>query len=202
MPQDSSAKSKNHKQDDLIFWSKKTAITVVAGFSLASALIAGGGMLVYQSQNIKEVNLAGQTVGAVALTESELRDTVIREKITAYWTGPEENSLYTLVANANQQVFVRYLPNGQGLADTTPAYRVIATYPQSDAFMVTKTAGNQPNAMSFVNGDGAQVFYSKDLAENVYVAFPNAPYSIEVFDPKTGGSLTLATTPGAITLIK
>lgn len=149
-----------------------------------------------------QVTVAGQTMGQVALTEAQLIQIVKDQKVTAFWAGPQDGAMYSLVINSNKQVFVRYLPNGKGLDDTNPDYRVIATYPQADAFNVTKTAGNQANAISFVNGDGAQVFYSKALSANVYVAFPDQPYEIEIFDPVEGAALSLATASQVIKKIE
>ena len=70
-----------------------------------------------------------------------------------------------------------------GIDDSSSNYRVIGTYPQADSFSITKAAGNQANAISFVNPDGAQVFYSKEFPANVYLAFPDVNYQIEIFDP-------------------
>ena len=145
---------------------------------------------------------AGQTLGQVALTESQLRQIISDQKIVAYWSGPQDGALYSLVVNNYHQIFIRYLPNGKGIDDNAPDYRVIATYPQSDAYAITKTAGNQANAISFINADGAQVFYSKNLSANVYVAFPDNPYEIEIFDPGNGTALSLATAPGKIVQVK
>jgi hypothetical protein len=122
--------------------------------------------------------------------------------LTAYWVGPLAGASYTLISNSNGQVFVRYLPNGKGLDDTNPTYTVIATYPENDAWKITEAAGNQPNAISFTNIDGAQIFYNKDFSSNVYMAFATSPHVIEIFDPKDGGSLSLATSAGKIQKIK
>jgi hypothetical protein len=183
-------------------WTKRLAIQVAAGAAIAGALIGGGLTFAITSIGTSNVTAAGATLGQVALTESQLRDQVISNKLNAYWVGPMDGAKYSLISNANGQVFVRYLPNGQGLEDTNADYRVIATYPQSDAFSITKAAGNQANAISFTNADGAQVFYSKTYAANVYVAFPDSPYEIEIFDPKDGGALNLATNAGTILKIK
>ncbi len=183
-------------------WTRRFAIQVAVGAAIAGALISGGLVFAITSIGSTSITEAGATLGQVALTEAQLRDLVISKKLTAYWVGPLDGAKYSLISNANGQVFVRYLPEGKGLEDTNADYRVIATYPQSDAFSITKAAGNQANAISFTNVDGAQVFYSKSYAANVYVAFPDAPYEIEIFDPKDGGALSLATNAGLIQKIK
>lgn len=183
-------------------WPRKFAIRVVIASALTASLLTGGVAYFVVSVTGSQISEAGATLGQIALTEAQLRDQVISKKLTAYWVGPVPNAKYSLISNANGQVFVRYLLDGKGLEDTNATYRVIATYPQTDAFSITKAAGNQPNAISFTNVDGAQVFYSKSYAANVYVAYPDVPYEIEIFDPKDGGALSLATTAGTIQKIK
>lgn len=183
-------------------WSRKLGVRLVSATAILGLLLGFGIMGIREASIGSQVSAAGQTLGQVALTEAQLRDLVIKNKLTAYWAGPEDGALYSLIANQNGQVFVRYLPNGKGLNDTAAKYRVIATYPQADAYGVTQAAGNQANAISFVNADGAQVFYSKSYSANVYMAFPAAPFEVEIFDPGSGVALGLATTAGTIQKIK
>jgi len=184
------------------FWPRKFALKVVAS-GIAIGIALGGSIFVVRDQVIgNQLTVAGQTLGQVALTEAQLREVIAKNKLTAYWSGPETNALYSLIANANGQVFVRYLTNGQGLSDTSAKYRVIASYPQANAYSVTQAAGNQANAISFINADGAQVFYSKSYSTNVYLAFPESQYEIEIFDPGSGVALGLATNSGKIIQIK
>ena len=183
-------------------WPRKFALRVVAA-GLAIGIALGGSIFLVRDQVLgNQLALAGQTLGQVAMTEGQLREVVAKNKLTAYWSGPEENSLYSLAANSNGQVFVRYLPDGNGLSDTAAKYRVIASYPQANAYAVTQAAGNQANAISFINADGAQVFYSKSYATNVYLAYPESTSEVEIFDPGNGVALGLATTSGKIVQIK
>jgi len=183
-------------------WPRRLAIQVAVVSALIAAGMATAVVFAFTSISTTGNTSAGALLGQVALSESELKNLVITNKLAAYWVGPQDGAKYSLISNSNGQVFVRYLPGGKGLDDTNADYRVIATYPQGDAFSITKAAGNQANAISFTNADGAQVFYSKNYAANVYVAFPDSPHEIEIFDPKDGGALSLATKPGTIQKIE
>jgi hypothetical protein len=140
--------------------------------------------------------------GKVALSESELIDAVKKLGVDVYWAGPVKGAKYTLAVPADGQAYVRYLPNGQGLTDTKPNYVVIATYTTTNAFSATQAAGNQSNGVTFVNVEGAAVYYNKDTPTNVYVAYPNLNYQIEVFDPIAATALDIASKQGALRLVK
>ena len=140
--------------------------------------------------------------GEVALTQSQLVDLLAKNEAVGYWVGPEENYLYALTITDDKQVFIKYLPGGKGLADESPIYRIVATYPESGAYDITRAAGTQSNAVAFVNEDGAAVYYSKEQATNVYVAFSGVPSQIELFDPNATTALKLATVPGTVVLVK
>lgn len=140
--------------------------------------------------------------GKVALTENELIDAVKKLGVDVYWAGPVDGAKYTLSAPAEGQVYLRYLPNGDGLDDTKPNYVVIATYTTTDAFSATQAAGNQSNGVTFVNTEGAAVYYNKDVPTNVYVAYPNLNYQIEVFSPIAATALDIASKQSALKLVK
>jgi len=46
------------------------------------------------------------------------------------------------------------------------------------------------------------VYYNKDTPTNVYVAYPNLNYQIEVFDPIAATALDIASKQGALRLVK
>ncbi len=140
--------------------------------------------------------------GKVALTEPELIAAVKQLGVDVYWAGPVKDAKYTLAVPADGQAYVRYLPNGQGIEDTKPNYVVIATYTTTDAFTATQAAGNTSNGVTFINFEGAAVYYNKDTPTNVYVAYPNLNYQIEVFDPIAATALDIASRAGALKLVK
>lgn len=130
--------------------------------------------------------------GKVAMTEAELRDVVAAKKLTVYWAGPLDDTKYALIANKAGSSFVRYLPKGNGINDTTTSYRVIATYIQKGAFLVTQSAGGVTGNVGFTNVDGNSVFYVKTRPTNVYMGVKDKDIQIEIYDPGIDQALGLA----------
>jgi hypothetical protein len=154
-----------------------------------------------QAPTVSTSNFTEIIAGKVALTEAELIDAVKQLGADVYWAGPVKGAKYTLAVPADGQAYVRYLPDGQGIEDTNPNYVVIATYTTTDAFTATQAAGNTSNGVSFISPAGAAVYYSKDTPTNVYVAYPNLNYQIEVFNPIAATALEIASTTGALRLV-
>ena len=154
-----------------------------------------------QAPTVSTSNFTEVIAGKVALTEAELIDAVRQLGADVYWAGPVKGAKYTLAVPADGQAYVRYLPDGQGIEDTNPNYVVIATYTTTDAFTATQAAGNTSNGVSFISPAGAAVYYSKDTPTNVYVAYPNLNYQIEVFNPIAATALEIASTTGALRLV-
>ena len=191
----------------------QTAITKSNGspkivlLMVLSALISSG--ITYLATNNSAPTPAATTstfteviAGKVALTEPELIAAVKQLGVDVYWAGPVKDAKYTLAVPADGQAYVRYLPNGQGIEDTKPNFVVIATYTTTDAFTATQAAGNTTNGVTFVNTEGAAVYYNKDTPTNVYVAYPNLNYQIEVFHPTAATALEIASKAGALRVIK
>ncbi|MDP1721016.1 MAG: hypothetical protein Q8L08_08495 [Candidatus Nanopelagicaceae bacterium] len=135
------------------------------------------------------------TNGKVALSEAQLRDVVAGEGLDVYWLGPQEGALYALDSVSTTQNYVRYLPNGNGLEDTAPNYRVIGTYVTKDAFSVTLSNAKKANSVAFTNEDGNAVYYGTLNPNSVYVGVKGTDSQIEIFDPNSGLALIAARTP-------
>ena len=180
----------------------KTIALMLISFALGSVLTYSLTSSSTNSPTASTSTFTDVTTGKVALTESELIDAVKQLGVDVYWAGPVKGAKYTLAVPADGQAYVRYLPNGDGLTDTKPNYVVIATYTTTNAFSATQAAGNQSNGVTFVNTEGAAVFYNKDTPTNVYVAYPNLNYQIEVFDPLAATALEIASKQGALRLVK
>jgi hypothetical protein len=186
---------------------KKKKVTLeITLLMILTALISSGITYAVTSNNSAATSVTSTitevTAGKVALTEGELIAAVKQLGIDVYWAGPVSGAKYTLAVPADGQAYVRYLPNGQGIEDTKPNYVVIATYSTTDAFTSTQAAGNTSSGVTFINAEGAAVYYSKDTPTNVYVAYPNLNYQIEIFDPIATTALEIASKTGALKLVK
>jgi hypothetical protein len=136
--------------------------------------------------------------GQVALTEEQLKAEVRKIGGSIYWAGAMPGAKYAFNHLAPGQDYIRYLPNGQGLADTAQNYRVIATYKEATAYHTLVAAAKLKTGVSITNPDGSVLYYAKATPTHVYMAFKGMGYQIEIFDPTPGVSIKLATTPGAI----
>ena len=201
------ASVKKPSEDGQIAVTKSNGSPKIVLLMVLSALISSG--VTYLVTNNSTPTPAASTstftqviAGKVALTEPELIAAVKQLGVDVYWAGPVKDAKYTLAVPADGQAYVRYLPNGQGIDDTKPNYVVIATYTTTDAFTATQAAGNTSNGVTFVNTEGAAVYYNKDTPTNVYVAYPNLNYQIEVFDPIAATALEIASKAGALRVIK
>ena len=141
------------------------------------------------------------TSGQTALTESELVSAVKSLGYSVFWIGGAAGNKYAFNSLAADQNFIRYLPGGNGVADTAENYRIIGTYADPNAYQTMQQAAASNTGISSINPDGSIVFYSKATPLHVYLAFKDLPFQIEIFDPKPGVALKLATTPGILKTI-
>lgn len=141
------------------------------------------------------------TSGKVALTASQLQDVINSEGLTVYWLGPMEGALYALNSVSQDQNYVRYLPNGEGLNDPAANYRVIGTYEAKDAFALTQVDAKSVNGVGFINADGNAVFYNSLRPNSVYIGVKGTDDQIEIFDPNSGLALIAAKSPGLLSKI-
>lgn len=177
-------------------------VILISSAALISSLITFGIANQMSPGLAERTTLAAQTSGGVCLSEKELRSIVAENKIVAYWTGPVKDATYSINTSTAGQVFVRYILKGMDCGSTEPKFRVIATYSEADAYNSTLQAGNQAEGVSLSNPDGSVVYFSKNAPNNVYVAYPNLDYQIEIYDPDAKTAVTLATTNNQVQLIK
>lgn len=137
-------------------------------------------------------NGAQKIQGTVAMSADDLRSVVLAKHLTVYWAGPLTSAKYSLRVNELGASFLRYLPNGKGLNDKTTSFRVIATYSQKGAYLITQSAGGVSGNVGFTNVDGNAVFYVKTRPTNVYMGIKGKDIQVEIFDPGVDQALGLS----------
>lgn len=182
-----------------LFRTKRSVAAVTAVVSIFLTLSLSS---LWAPNTMDTTTLAARISGGVALTESQLREVVREIDQRVYWAGPMSGAKYTINAQNFNSIYVRYLADGEGISDQTPKYRVIATYKEANAYNSTLSAGNQANGLSFTKPDGRVVYYNKQVPTNVYVAFKNDPYQMEIFDPDAKKSLAIANSESDLQVIK
>lgn len=172
------------------------AVICIAVFCIAAITVV---VIKYTSPQHLGVQFALKAAdGKVALTERQLRDVVVGEGLTVYWLGPEDGALYTLISVNANQIYVRYLPGGQGLNDAGANFRVIGTYASKDAFTITQNEAKTANSVGFINSEGNAIYYNTNRPLSVYVGLKNSPNQIEIFNPTARQALFEALTPGTL----
>jgi hypothetical protein len=168
---------------------KRRPLLTLGSFLVVVILgVTGYFMISHFSKNNDGLKIQGK----VAMTADELRSTVLANHLTVYWAGPMTGAKYALISSKGGSTFVRYLPNGNGLNDTTTSFRVIATYPQKNAFLITQGAGGVSGNVGFTNVDANAVFYVKTRPTNVYMGLKGKDIQIEIFDPGIDQALGLS----------
>jgi hypothetical protein len=110
-----------------------------------------------------------------------------------YWAGVEPDDTYELTRTKDGSVYVRYLPQGISVGDRRPNYLTIGTYPQKDAFRILRATAEKNQVATMDLDNGGLAFVDKKHPTSVYIAYPNADFQIEVYDPAPGRARQLVT---------
>lgn len=168
---------------------RPSPLAVIVSLSAIAVLVV---VAVTLGLHISNKTDAQKIAGKVAMDQKALRSIVLAKHLTVYWSGPLDGYKYALVVDKTGSSFVRYLPEGRGLNDTTTSFRVIGTYSLKGAFVSTQTEGTKVGNVGFTNVDGNAVFYVKTRPTNVYMGMRNKDIQVEIYDPSVDQSLGLS----------
>jgi hypothetical protein len=141
-----------------------------------------------------------ETRGPVVVSLASLRDLADSVGHPVYWAGEREDS-YELTVDANANIFIRYLKQGEPAGSRRETSLTIGTYPYADAFETLRSASRRPGMSADHTPDGGLVVAGKANPHNAYIAYPDRDYQIEIYDPRGGRALALAT-KGAISPVR
>jgi hypothetical protein len=143
----------------------------------------------------KSVNNSLQTAGLEALSASQLEKVVTKNKLVAYWVGPESGFLYLLDSSNFGQVTVKYVPSlpaGIEGRTTRRTLREVVTFAQENAFEIVQNQATGPTCNNFINADGNSVHTDSAVPTIIYIGIKNKPIQVLLFDPDTRRNLSFA----------
>jgi hypothetical protein len=127
---------------------------------------------------------------AVRLDQSSLKSYASGQDDPVYWVGPRDNRGYEVTRTNDGSTYIRYLPTGVKAGDPRPEFLTVGSYPNAKALASVRQAGKK-KGYTTTELDGGGEAVSNTGGRSVYLAFPNSPVLIEVWDPKPGRSLDL-----------
>jgi hypothetical protein len=144
--------------------------------------------------------------GPAAVTPARLGALAAAAGRRIYWVGPRAGTTYELTRKGTE-LFLRYLPSGVPVGDKG-LHLTIGTYPEANAYAMTRNAASEPGAVRLKVGGGGVAFYRPSRPESVYVAFPHDRAQLEVYSPDPAQARRLATggklrpVPGSPTAVR
>lgn len=131
--------------------------------------------------------------GPVAATLEDISELASERGHPIYWLGERPDTQLELSVTAEGNVYVRYLPTGVEIGDPDPGYLTVGTYPLGDGYAATQGAAEAEGARVESGPNDAFVVANIDRPMSVYVAYPDSPLQIEVYDPDPEVAMDLAT---------
>jgi hypothetical protein len=155
---------------------------VRAGAVIVIALLAGFIVWLVVRDGGSSTTPQPPRASAVPVSASGLRTLARAVGRPLYWVGPMQGFTYELTKASDDRVYIRYLPAGVAIGTNKP-YLTIGTYRVQNAFAATDRSSRQADSVRIPLDKGGVAFYSKSSPTNVYFAYPNTGYQVEVYDP-------------------
>jgi hypothetical protein len=168
----------------------RTLCLVVA--LIASAMGAGLTLLIHRGSSAAAPRAATPELRAdtpTVVTGDELAS-LSSTAHPVYWAGSVTGSRLEVTATG-KGTFVRYLPAGTRVGNREQSLTV-ATYRLADAWSVAQQAAKRKDAHKQVLTDGTVAIWRTSRPRNVYLARPDSPVLVEVFDPDAANARRLS----------
>jgi hypothetical protein len=137
---------------------------------------------------------AGNVVGPVAASESEIADLAKENDQEVFWAGDQPGTTdMELTQTRDGNFYVRYLTGGAQIGTPKPSYLTVGTYPFPDAFNALEVIAKRPGAVTKEVEDGGLAVTNRNSPTSVYLAYPDQNFQVEVYDPDPAKALDLVT---------
>ncbi len=166
------------------------AISIAAGLGLWLGLRDTGGSSAVTQPPTVATGPTGGGKQVVPITTRGLETLVSALKRPIYWVGEIPGTTLELTRLPNGNLYLRYLPSGVQVG-SPKAELTVGTYPVADALADVERSASGSTAVRLAAPRGGVAFYTRDRPTNVYVAFPDLPYQIEIFDPDAARAKSL-----------
>lgn len=119
---------------------------------------------------------------AEIVSPDSLRETA-SSAVPIYWAGEQDGAELELSRPDKDRTYVRYLTGGAKAGDKRADFLTIGTYAQPNAVAsLRRQAKRSAGTLGHAPGN-ATVYYERENPGSVYLAYPDTPVEVEVFDP-------------------
>jgi hypothetical protein len=184
-------------------WRPSPAVAVIGigvAAAIATALVISGAGDHSSPQAERSAPKRPAAVGPEVASLGRLRELADSTWYPIYWAGQRPGT-YELTVDRNANTFIRYRGVAEPAGSRRAASLTIATYPFAKAFEIVESASRRPGTTVDHTPDGGLVVVREGSPHNAYIAYPHRDVQIEVYAPRAGRALELATA-GAITPIQ
>lgn len=123
------------------------------------------------------------------VSASELSDAAANAASPIYWLGERGGTELELTEEDSGRVYVRYLEDGDEQAEVL----TVGTYPSEDGVAELRQAARNGDGTAIARtDDGAVLLVDPHSPNSAHLAYPGAGPQIEVYSPRPGQALRLA----------
>lgn len=159
-------------------------ITALAAAALALLAGCGGGS---DSDSTQQASSGGAEI----VSADSLRDTAAGGTTPIYWAGEQAGTELELSQPDKSRTYVRYLTGDAEAGDKRADFLTVGTYAQPNAADSLRRQVERSGGTISHGPDNATVYFDQTNPSSVYVAYPDEPVEIEVFDPNFKRALRL-----------
>jgi hypothetical protein len=127
------------------------------------------------------------------VSAAELSDLAAEAASLIYWLGERPGTEIELTEEDSGRIYVRYLEDGADAGDERAEALTVGTYPSKDGVAdLRRAARNGDGTVAARTDDGAVLLIDPGSPNSAHLAYPDGGSQIEVYSPKPGEALRLA----------
>lgn len=127
------------------------------------------------------------------VSAAELSEVAADAASPIYWLGERAGTEIELTEEDSGRIYVRYLEDGADAGDEGAESLTVGTYPSKDGVAeLRRAARNGEGTVAARTDDGAVLLVDPASPNSAHLAYPDAGPQIEVYSPKPGEALRLA----------